>query len=44
MSFGPGDDKFVTSSEDQSVKIWDTNAMLSPAQVLEEGSLQGHNW
>lgn len=44
MSFGPGDDKFVTCSEDQSVKIWDTSAVLSPVQVLEEGNMQGHNW
>jgi polyadenylation factor subunit 2 len=38
ISFAPGDLKFVTCSDDQTVKVWD----LRTAQ--EEATLTGHNW
>ena len=38
VSFAPSDAKFVSSSDDQSLKIWDF------ARHEEEGSLEGHTW
>lgn len=38
MSFSPSDAKFVSSSDDQTLKLWDF------ARHEEEGSLQGHTW
>lgn len=38
MSFAPSDAKFVSASDDQTLKIWDF------ARHEEEGSLEGHTW
>lgn len=38
LSFAPSDAKFVSSSDDKTLKLWDF------ARHEEEGSLQGHTW
>jgi polyadenylation factor subunit 2 len=38
VSFAPSDAKFVSSSDDQSLKLWDF------ARHEEEGTLEGHTW
>lgn len=38
VSFAPSDAKFVSASDDQTLKIWDF------ARHEEEGSLEGHTW
>jgi polyadenylation factor subunit 2 len=38
VSFAPGDMKFVSSSDDQAIKIWDFS------RQQEEGALSGHTW